>query len=101
MQEPTPNEDPSVSMPPPRVSTIISVPETPKNVQTPIQVPSTPSRKIVQPRTSKVASPNQGVILPNLTSWAASNVAGDDPFIASSLRDESYMQRLARGRTGG
>ena len=100
-QEPTPNEDPSVPIPPPRVSTVVSVPETPKNVQTPIQAPSTPSRKIVQPRTSRVASPNQGVILPNLTSWAASSVAGDDPFIASSLRDESYMQRLSRGRTGG
>lgn len=46
-QESTPNEDPSVSIPPPRVSTAVSVPETPKNVQIAIQAPSTPSRKII------------------------------------------------------
>lgn len=61
----------------------------------------TPLRKGVQPKASRVTSPSRGGVLPNLTSWAASNmlidpVSGADPFIASSLRDESYMQRVAR-----
>ncbi|KIM36107.1 hypothetical protein M413DRAFT_449423 [Hebeloma cylindrosporum] len=96
------DEEPSspVSRPPPRVTTVVPVPESPKPIQTPIQAPSTPSRKVVQPKAARVASPNRGMILPNLTSWAAANVAGDDPFIASSLRDESYMQRVSRGRAG-
>lgn len=100
-QESTLNEDPSVSISPPRDGTVAPVPETPKKNQIPIQPPSTPSINIVQPKPSRVVSPNRGAILPNITSWAASNVAGDDPFIASSLRDESYMQRLNRGRTRG
>lgn len=62
--------------------------------------PSTP-RKVVQAKPVPMASPSRaGTILPNLTSWATSNVAFDpvpsaDPFVASSHCDESYM----RGRT--
>ncbi|PPQ78908.1 hypothetical protein CVT25_002368 [Psilocybe cyanescens] len=59
--------------------------------------PSTP-RKAIQSKSVPVASPGRGAnILPNLTSWAASSVVfdpvpGADPFVASSHRDESYMQ---------
>ena len=95
-RESTLEEDPPGTVPPPNVSTVVPVHETLKTVQ----APSTPPRKIVQPKPSRVASPNRGVILPNISSWAASNnIAGDDPFIASSLRDESYMQRVGRERT--
>jgi len=95
--EPALDKDASMSTSPSKVST---VPVTPTDAQIPIQAPSTPSRRIIEPKPSRVASPNRGAILPSLASWAASNVAGDEPFIASSLRDESYMQRVGRGRTG-
>ncbi|KAF8165772.1 hypothetical protein B0H34DRAFT_763197 [Crassisporium funariophilum] len=65
--------------------------------------PQTPARRIIQPKPIRVASPSRGgTVLPNLSSWAASNiifdpVSGSDPFIASSMRDESYVQRMSRG----
>ncbi|KAF9480191.1 hypothetical protein BDN70DRAFT_877945 [Pholiota conissans] len=66
--------------------------------------PSTPTKKVAQPAApTRIMSPNRGRILPNLTPWATGeSVAGDDPFIASSLRDESYIHRrdLSRSRVG-
>ncbi|KDR84289.1 hypothetical protein GALMADRAFT_237043 [Galerina marginata CBS 339.88] len=65
--------------------------------------PSTPKK--VTPSNSKparIASPNRGTILPNFSSWAVAEGMFDpstDPVIASSMRDESYMQRIPRGRT--
>lgn len=66
--------------------------------------PSTPTRPSVQRAPGRVLSPGRGRILPDLASWASEHVesAPDDPFIASSLRDESYLQRrgLSRSRAG-
>jgi hypothetical protein len=74
---------------------------------TPAAQPATPTRRLAQPAgPSRVASPSRGRLLPTLTSWAAVDVdgepvAGDDPFIASSLRDESYMERRGLARRPG
>ncbi|KAF9527978.1 hypothetical protein CPB83DRAFT_855117 [Crepidotus variabilis] len=66
--------------------------------------PQTPVKKVPQPKASRVASPNRGgrsSILPSLSALAMIDpISGSDPFIASSLRDESYMQRSAGARLG-
>lgn len=72
--------------------------------------PSTPpSRNTIkrQPSRSAKAQRSGGVLPSMMSAWAAASPddmlapAGDDPFIASSLRDESYMQRAAtRPRAG-
>ena len=64
--------------------------------------PLTPASRVAQPKPIRVTSPNRGGVLPNLTSWATSSiitdssVSGSDPFIASSLRDETYFRRAIR-----
>jgi len=77
-----------------RPSTATQADSSQSNSQPPSQ-PSTP-RKPIPSKPLRISTPSRGTILPNLSSWAASNVVFDpvsnsDPFIASSIRDESFI----------
>ncbi|TFK43926.1 hypothetical protein BDQ12DRAFT_643723 [Crucibulum laeve] len=80
---------------PPSSSVPQLLPQTPRRI-----VSSTPRKAASGP--VRVASPGITNILPNLSSWATSNMManspeGADPFIAgSSIRDESFVQRTRR-----
>ncbi|KAF8806118.1 hypothetical protein BYT27DRAFT_7168420 [Phlegmacium glaucopus] len=68
--------------------------------------PHSPTTKIAHPKPIRIVNPDDkgGVnVLSHLSTWANSNVifdpvSGSDPFIVSSLRDESYIQRMSHGR---
>ena len=68
------------------------------------EMPST--MKTAQPKPIRIVSSNDeggGNVLSHLSTWANSNVLFDpvsssDPYIVSSLRDESYIQRISHGR---